>query len=311
MRILIYGAGVIGSLYAVLFAETGYDTSIYARGKRLEFLKKNGLLYKKNQNIRRAEATILGELSDNDAYDFILLTVRENQLYEALAELKNNKSNIIVTMVNSLDSYKKWEDIVGKGRILPAFPGAGGSINNDGILDAALTPRLIQPTTFAEISGNKSEKTKQFSKILRHAHIPYKKVTDMHLWQLCHLAMVVPIADAYYESDDPEKVEKEWKIMRKTAERLKRNFNFLRKQKGKMTQWKLNILRFLPLPILANMMLVHFGSSFGDKFLFQHARKAPDEMRELHKQFYAYMKRMKKCGCKAKRYSDWRKKHEK
>ena len=46
MRILIYGAGVIGSLYAALFAEAGYDTSIYARGKRLEFLKKNGLLYK-------------------------------------------------------------------------------------------------------------------------------------------------------------------------------------------------------------------------------------------------------------------------
>ena len=54
---------------------------------------------------------------------------------------------------------------------------------------------------------------------MRHAHIPYQEVTDMHLWQLCHLAMVVPIADAYYESDDPEKVEKEWKIMRKTAER--------------------------------------------------------------------------------------------
>ena len=301
MRILIYGAGVIGSLYAVLFAETGYDTSIYARGKRLEFLKKNGLLYKKNQNIRRAEATILGELSDNDAYDFILLTVRENQLYEALAELKNNKSNIIVTMVNSLDSYKKWEDIVGKGRILPAFPGAGGSINNNGILDAALTPRMIQPTTFAEISGNKSEKTKQFSKILRHAHIPYQKVTDMHLWQLCHLAMVVPIADAYYESDNPEKVEKEWKIMRKTAERLKRNFNFLRKQKGKLSPWKMNIFRFLPLPFLAIMLVVTFGSSFGDKFMYQHAMKAPDEMRELHKQFYAYMKKMKKCGCKAKK----------
>ena len=293
MRILIYGAGVIGSLYATLFAEAGYDTSIYARGKRLEFLKKNGLLYKKNQNIRRAEATILGELSDNDAYDFILLTVRENQLYEALAELKNNKSNTIVTMVNSLDSYKKWEDIVGKGRILPAFPGAGGSINNDGILDAALTPMMIQPTTFAEISGNKSERTKQFSEILRHAHIPYQKVTDMHLWQLCHLAMVVPIADAYYESDDPEKVEKEWKIMRKTAERLKRNFNFLRKQKGKLSPWKMNIFRFLPLPFLAIMLVVTFGSSFGDKFMYQHAMKAPDEMRELHKQFYAYMKRLK------------------
>ncbi len=125
MRILIYGAGVIGSLYAVLFAETGYDTSIYARGKRLEFLKKNGLLYKKNQKIRRAEATILGELSDNDAYDFILLTVRENQLYEALAELKNNKSNTIVTMVNSLDSYKKWGRYCWKRENIACFSRSG------------------------------------------------------------------------------------------------------------------------------------------------------------------------------------------
>lgn len=293
MRILIYGVGVIGSLYAALFAEAGYDTSIYARGKRLEFLKKNGLLYKKKQNIKRAEIKILGELPDNDIYDFILLTVRENQLYEALSELKNNKSDTIVTMVNSLDSYEKWEDIVGTGRILPAFPGAGGSINDDGILDASLSPRIIQPTTFAEISGNKSERTKQFSKILKCAHVPYQEVKDMHIWQLCHLAMVVPIADAYYEADCPERVGRDWKIMKKTAERLKRNFIFLRKQEGKLSPWKMNIFRFLPLPFLTIMLAITFESSFGDKFMYQHAVKAPDEMRELHKQFYDYVKRRK------------------
>ena len=299
MRILIYGAGVIGSLYAALLAEAGYDTSIYARGKRLEVLKNNGLLYKKNQDIIKAEIKILGEVSNDDIYDFVLLTVRENQLYEALSELKNNKSNTIVTMVNSLDSYKKWEDIVGTGRILPAFPGAGGSINDDGILDASLTPRIIQPTTFAEISGNKSERTKHFSKILKHAHIPYQEVKDMHMWQLCHLAMVVPIADAYYEADCPERAGREWKIMKKTAERLKKNFIFLRKQEGKLSPWKMNIFRFLPLPFLTIILAIIFESSFGDKFMYQHAVKAPDEMRELHKQFYNYVKRRKTCGCKA------------
>ena len=55
MRILIYGAGVIGSLYAVLFAEAGYDTNIYAGGKRLEALRNNGLKYKKNQEINPKE----------------------------------------------------------------------------------------------------------------------------------------------------------------------------------------------------------------------------------------------------------------
>ena len=73
------------------------------------------------------------------------------------------------------------------------------------------------------------------------------------MWQLCHLAMVVPIADAYYEADCPERAGKDWKIM----------------------------------------LAVTFESSFGDKFMYQHARKAPDEMRELHKQFYAYMKKLK------------------
>ena len=61
-----------------------HDTSIYARGKRLEILKNDGLLYKKNQDLIKAKIKILEEVPDDDIYDFILLTVRENQLYEAL-----------------------------------------------------------------------------------------------------------------------------------------------------------------------------------------------------------------------------------
>ena len=48
------------------------------------------------------------------------------------------------------------------------------------------------------------------------------------------------------------------------------------------------------------MLAITFESSFGEKFMYQHAMKAPDEMRELHKQFYAYLKRMKACGCNVK-----------
>ena len=45
--------------------------------------------------------------------------------------------------------------------------------------------------------------------------------------------------------------------------------------------------------VIILMLAVTFESSFGDKFMYQHARKAPDEMRELHKQFYDYMKKLK------------------
>ena len=152
MKILIYGAGVIGSLYASLLSEADVDVSIYARGKRLESLQKKGLIYKKCNQIKTVKVTGIAKVEDEDLYDFVLLTVRENQLCTALAELKDNVSPTVVTMVNSLDTYDVWEEICGKGRILPAFPGAGGGFEGD-VLDADLTPRVIQPTTIGRTDG--------------------------------------------------------------------------------------------------------------------------------------------------------------
>lgn len=289
MKLLIYGAGVIGSLYAALFREAGYDVTVYARGKRLEILESKGLLYLQKRKIKRADVRIVSKLLDDDIYDFIFLSVRENQLYEALEELKANKSTCIVTLVNSIDDYEKWENICGKGRILPAFAGAGGSIKGD-ILDADLTPRIVQPTTFAEISGKITDRVKKLSKLMKKSHIPYQVVEDMHKWQLCHLAMVVPIADAYYEAEFPQMAGKERKVMVKTAMRLKRNFHFLRSYLGKLSPNKMYMFLLILKPILTIALSFIFCSSFGDRFMYQHSVKAPDEMRQLHKQFYTYVK---------------------
>jgi 2-dehydropantoate 2-reductase len=210
-------------------------------------------------------------------------------LYEALEELKSNRSKCIVTMVNSIDDYHRWENICGRGRILPAFPGAGGSIKDD-VLDAALTPWVVQPTTFAEPSGRRTERTERLSKVFKKAHIPYQVIDDMHIWQLCHLAMVVPIADAYYEADNPIKAGKELQIMTKTAWRLKRNFRFLKEHLGVLSPKKMNMFLVIPEPVLVMVLTSVFCSSFGKKFMYEHSMKAPDEMRQLHRRFYTYVK---------------------
>ena len=47
---------------------------------------------------------------------------------------------------------------------------------------------------------------------------------------------------------------------------------------------------YAPTELLAVGLYFVFRSSFGDRFMYQHSIKAPDEMRELHKQFYTYVK---------------------
>jgi len=41
---LVYGAGVIGSIFAGMIARKGYDITVLARGKRLQELNDNGLI---------------------------------------------------------------------------------------------------------------------------------------------------------------------------------------------------------------------------------------------------------------------------
>lgn len=287
MRLLIYGAGVIGSLYAVLFSNAGYHVSIYARGQRLHFLQTRGLLYRKNNKIQKGNTHIIDTLKDDDNYDFIFLTVREEHLKIALTELKNNCSKTIVTMVNTIEKYSELENFCGKGRILPAFPGAGGSIEN-GILDAALTPWVIQPTTFGEINGQNTERALKLSSIFRKSKIPYQIVPDMHKWQLSHLGMVVPIADAYYKSNNPQYVYNESEIMQKTVESIKRNFRWLAKHKS-LSPKKFYLFMMCPDFLFHFILRLIYKSSFGYRFMYQHSLNAPQEMRELHKQLYSYI----------------------
>lgn len=289
MKLLIYGAGVIGCLYAVLFDKAGYDTTVYARGKRLETLRKNGLLYETKGVMNRADCKIISKLEDDDKYDFVFLTVKENQIHIALKELSSNISQNIVTMVNTLEPYNNWEKICGRGRVIAAFPGAGGSFDN-GILKAALTPQIIQPTTFAEIDGNISERVISLSKLFEKSKIPYQIVKDMHIWQLCHLAMVVPIADAYYKAQSPKRAWKEFEIMHETAKQIKTNLKTIYGTGVSLSPRKMNIFRFSPVCFIKMGLILTFKSNFGNMFMYQHSINAPDEMRQLHTQFYQYIR---------------------
>lgn len=285
MRLLIYGAGVIGCWYAVLFSKAGYDTTIYARGKRLELLRKEGLRYEVKGKVHKADIKIIGRLENEDSYDFIFLTVKENQVHTALEELSHNFSPNIVTMVNTIEGYENWERLSGEGRIIPAFPGAGGSFQ-DGILKAALTPYIIQPTTFAEINGCRTERLDKLSKIFKSSRVPYQIVKNMQDWQLCHLAMVVPIADAYYMAIIPQKAWKENDVMQKTVVQMKHNFQTLHRMGIALSPRKMNMFRLLPTWMLKIGLTLVFKSNFGDVFMYQHSMNAPDEMRTLHEQFY-------------------------
>jgi 2-dehydropantoate 2-reductase len=285
-RILIFGAGVIGSLYAGKMALSGQNVTILARGKRLEELQKKGLtLFSEKIGEENPEISVISELKSDDIYDYIFVTLRNDNLNDVLPMLSQNQSQNFVFMVNTPNGFSDWIKHLGAERITVAFPGAGGKVEN-GIVHYQLTPKIIQPTTLGEINGKDSLRIKVLKKIIRQAGFPTAISKNMDSWLKSHLAMVCPLAyGIYYDGGNNYTLSKNKKAIALLCKSQKENFTFLNKSKYGVEPFKLNIFRVIPTFLLSKVMSLIFNTKWSETVMSNHALSARKEMEVLTSDF--------------------------
>lgn len=224
-RILIFGAGVVGSIYAVRFLQSGLDVTLLARGKRLEALKKDGLRYNDNGRIKYMSIKTIEKLEDDDIYDFIFVPVRYDQAESALYAIKNNHSKTIITLTNTM-GYDRWLEIVGD-RLLPGFPGAGGDMK-DGVLYAQFGSEKHQGTIFGEINGQITERVKELAQIFEASNLHYEIQENITAFHISHTATAIVIKHFYTNTGmmDIETAKSENTLLNIAAE-LKQNIHMV------------------------------------------------------------------------------------
>ncbi|MRN54962.1 ketopantoate reductase family protein [Paenibacillus monticola] len=220
-RLLIVGAGVIGSVYALRFAQLGLDVTLMARGKRLDILQRDGLRYNDNGMIKQISIKTIEKLANDDIYDFIFVPVRYDQAESALSDIKNNQSKTIITLTNTI-GYDSWLEIVGD-RLLPGFPGAGGDIKED-----VLYAQFGSKTFFGEINGQTTERVNKLAKILETADLPYEIQKDIQAFHVSHAALAA-VNKHFYTNDGMVDIEtaRSESILSKVAADIKQNIRLV------------------------------------------------------------------------------------
>ncbi|MBL8966354.1 MAG: hypothetical protein JNG85_05040, partial [Spirochaetaceae bacterium] len=149
MRFLVFGAGVIGSLYAGKLALAGHDVELVARGRRLTELEKEGLGLFDEVRGRAESAPVRPVAAGAPAtpYDAVFVALRRDQLEEALPELARlGAARAFVTMTNGAD-IARIAGPLGADRLILGFPGAGGTRRPDGSIAYRIVPGIVQLTT--------------------------------------------------------------------------------------------------------------------------------------------------------------------
>ncbi len=153
MKILFYGAGVIGSVYGARLHQSHADVTLLARGKRYETLKQNGIIIKDVLSGKQTtnNVPLIQRLTPSDFYDLIIVTVRLDQLEPIIKTLKQNTAcPLIMFMLNNPDNMEYLKNELAPKHVISGFPGAGGTYHDNQIHYIQIRQ---QKTTIGEMNG--------------------------------------------------------------------------------------------------------------------------------------------------------------
>lgn len=204
MRILIIGAGVLGSNLAH-YIKNGNDVTILARNNTYESLKNNGLVIKHKFGKKSVDYfNVIDKLETNDIYDVIFVVSRFSNLDSIVQIIGNNKSKNVVFVGNNM-SAEKYMFLKDKNVLFAFFMAAGKKY--DGYINSICLKKI-------EIGrcDNKNINDNFIKDIFKKTKIKVIINNKMNDYLKTHACAVLPLVFASY------KVNGNLKLLKKDKE---------------------------------------------------------------------------------------------
>lgn len=196
MKILVFGAGVLGCNIAGSMFRAGKDVKLLARGKWAAEIQKNGLRIKNmfSPRVSVSRVSAVTELAPDDIYDVIFVAVRYTQLETVIDTLKANKTKNIVFVGNNVRASELAE-LLPEKNIMFAFTNAAGHRESNRVVSVDL-----HKITIGQLQGAPSNE-ELIGKIFAGTKYKVTYEPNMGDYLLCHAAFVIPAVFACYKTD--------------------------------------------------------------------------------------------------------------
>ena len=293
MKILVYGAGPLGSLFAARLQQGGHVVSILARGQRLNDLREHGIVLVdvRTQEQSITHVDVVEELQPDDAYDLVLVIMRKNHALQILPVLAANRHTPnVLFLCNNAAGPDAFVEALGKERVLIGFPNSAGYREGYVIHCLTGTPNDKANVPFGEVDGRISDRARAVARILESAPgFGAEMRTDMDAWLKYHVALLFPsLAPALHAAGvDNYRVARTRDLVVLGIRAIREGFRVLQSLGLPITPSKLKMFAWLPEPILVPFAQRLLVNPLMETALVKHAAAAHDEVQHLIGEFMA------------------------
>ncbi len=204
MKVLVYGAGVIGSYVCHELCENGNDVTLLARGERGDRIRKKGLII--YHEIQRKETKdrvkVTNKLDTDIHYDAVFVVMQYLQMWAVLDDVAKANTELVVLVGNNMSSGEMREHIIknsgNRKTVLFGFSATAGRRENDKLICVRFGATKM--TCGAAYGKTPKAAKKTLERIFGDKYTP-NFTNDMDSWLKCHAVFILPICYLSYILD--------------------------------------------------------------------------------------------------------------
>lgn len=292
MKILVYGAGPLGSLFAARLQEAGHHVSLLARGQRLAELREHGVfLVNFLSGVQTvSHPQIVEKLGKDEAYDLVLVIIRKNRVADILPDLAANQHTPnILFLMNNAAGPGELVRALGKERVMIGFPMAAGYRRGHVVhYLVGAKPGKEPRIPIGEADGKITARIQKVGKTL--ASMPGFDIdirTDMDAWLKTHVALLMPsLGPALYASGrDNHRLARTRDLVVLAVRAIREGFRVLKALGVPITPDSVKKFAWIPEPALVWGLQRQLVNPLMRVAMVEHAEAAHDEVLHLADEF--------------------------
>ncbi|MBX5492537.1 MAG: 2-dehydropantoate 2-reductase [Chloroflexi bacterium] len=189
MRILIVGAGSLGTVVGAALAASGQDVVVYCRPHQRAALQREGLQVR---GVRELQASVHASCVADEIgpVDYLLLTVKTRDTRAALDAVRAVPVGAAASLQNGLDKDEQLAAVFGAERVLGAATILGATAEGPGRALWTLAGR----TYVGELQGPPTPRVEALVAAFNAAGLPATAVEDARAVEWSKLCQIVPAA---------------------------------------------------------------------------------------------------------------------